>query len=123
MSIAVRAPRAQARDAGLRRYLQQVNAFPLLRPEEERTFAQQVRNNDDALAMSRLSTSHLRLVVKVARHYNAFGLPMSELIAEGNLGMVGAIRALIPIGVLAYRPSLSGPFGRRSRNTCSATGR
>jgi RNA polymerase sigma-32 factor len=96
MTIAIRLQR-EAVDAGpLPRYLRQVRAFPLLAPEEERALARKAQRDEDAAAVARLTTSHLRLVAKVARRYSSFGLPMSELIAEGNLGMVRAVQRFDP---------------------------
>jgi RNA polymerase sigma-32 factor len=76
--------------------MRRVRAFPLLAPEEERALARKARQDEDAAAVARLTTSHLRLVAKVARRYSSFGLPMSELIAEGNLGMVRAVQRFDP---------------------------
>jgi len=96
MTTAIR-PRREGVEAGaLPRYLRQVRAFPLLEAEEERELARKARHDEDAVAVARLTTSHLRLVAKVARRYSAFGLPMSELIAEGNLGMVRAVQRFDP---------------------------
>ena len=73
-------------------YMRQIRAFTLLAPEEERALVRKAQQDEDAAAVARLATSHLRLVVKVAKRCSAFGLPMSELIAEGNLGMVRAVQ-------------------------------
>jgi RNA polymerase sigma-32 factor len=96
MTVAIHSPRTRALDPVLLRYLQQVNAFPLLEPEEERALARQVQDESDAAAIARLTMSHLRLVAKVAKHYSASGLPMNELIAEGSLGMVRAVQRFDP---------------------------
>jgi RNA polymerase sigma-32 factor len=96
MTVAFHAPRMRAQDPTLPQFLRQVNAFPLLQPEEERALVRQAQSEGDAAAIARLTTSHLRLVTKVARRCNAFGLPMNELIAEGNLGMVRAVRRFDP---------------------------
>ena len=73
-------------------YMRQIRAFTLLAPEEERALVRKAQQDEDAAAVARLATSHLRLVVKMAKRCSAFGLPMSELIAEGNLGMVRAVQ-------------------------------
>jgi len=96
MTVAIRTLRLAPQDGGLPRYLQQVRAFPLLELEEERELARRAREQNDADAMNRLTTSHLRLVAKVARRYSSYGLPISELIAEGNLGMVRAVMRFDP---------------------------
>ena len=96
MTTAIRPQRKDVEAGALPRYLRQVRAFPLLEPEEERALAQRARGDGDAAAAARLTTSHLRLVAKVARRYSSFGLPMSELIAEGNLGMVRAVQRFDP---------------------------
>ena len=96
MTTATRAPREPFEAGALPRYMRRVRAFPLLAPEEERALARKAQQDEDAAAVARLTTSHLRLVAKVARRYSSFGLPMSELIAEGNLGMVRAVQRFDP---------------------------
>ena len=96
MATAVRDLRQPLEAGALPRYLRQVRAFPLLEPEEERALARRAQQDEDAAAVARLTTSHLRLVAKVAKRYSSFGLPMSELIAEGNLGMVRAVQRFDP---------------------------
>jgi RNA polymerase sigma-32 factor len=77
-------------------YLQQVRAFPLLQPDEELALARRMRAEADGEPAHRLVTSHLRLVAKVARRYRGYGLPESELIAEGNLGLIRAVMRFDP---------------------------
>src|SRR5215472_13010307 len=96
MATAMRAPREPVGARALPRYLRQVHSFPLLAPEEERALARKAEHDEDATAVARLTTSHLRLVAKVARRYSSFGLPLSDLIAEGNLGMVRAVQRFDP---------------------------
>ena len=96
MTTTMRALREPVEVGALPRYLRQIRAFPLLAPEEERALVRKAQQDEDAAAVARLATSHLRLVVKVAKRYSAFGLPMSELIAEGNLGMVRAVQRFDP---------------------------
>jgi RNA polymerase sigma-32 factor len=83
-------------DQHLARYLQQVRKFPMLEPDEEFMLAQRWREHKDPEAAHRLVTSHLRLVAKIAMGYRGYGLPMSELIAEGNLGMIRAVKRFDP---------------------------
>ncbi len=97
MTVAYHAPRMRGRDPVLGQFLRQANAFPLLQAEEERALAREARGEGGAAAIARLTTSHLRLVTKVARRYYAFGLPLNEPIAEGSLGMVQAVRRLDPM--------------------------
>jgi RNA polymerase sigma-32 factor len=78
-------------DAGLKRYLAEINRIPLLEQEEEFSLARRCREHGDRDAADRLVTSHLRLVVKVALGYRGYGLPLPELISEGNLGLMQAI--------------------------------
>jgi len=92
MTTTMRALREPVEVGALPRYLRQIRAFPLLAPEEERALVRKAQQDEDAAAVARLATSHLRLVVKMAKRCSAFGLPMSELIAEGNLGMVRAVQ-------------------------------
>ena len=83
-------------DVGLKRYIGEVNRIPLLEEEEEFSLARRVREQGDRDAAHRLVTSHLRLVVKVALGYRGYGLPVAELISEGNLGLMQAIERFDP---------------------------
>jgi RNA polymerase sigma-32 factor len=78
-------------DSGLKRYIRQINQIPLLQPEEELLLGRRVREQGDRDAADRLVTSHLRLVVKVALGYRGYGLPLAELISEGNIGLIQAV--------------------------------
>jgi len=80
----------------LTRYLQEIRKFPLLTPQEELDLSRQWRKNEDTSAAHRLVTSHLRLVAKIAMGYRGYGLPVSELISEGNIGMMQAVRRFDP---------------------------
>lgn len=81
---------------GLRRYLQEIAKFPLLEPKEEIDLSKRWRDHGDIEAAHRLVTSHLRLVAKIAFKYRGYGLPVGELIAEGNIGMMQAIKRFDP---------------------------
>ncbi|MBM3584528.1 MAG: RNA polymerase sigma factor RpoH [Alphaproteobacteria bacterium] len=87
---------ALASDAGLGRYLQEIRRFPMLEPEEEYMLAKSWREHGDADAAHRLVTSHLRLVAKIAMGYRGYGLPISELISEGNVGLMQAVKRFEP---------------------------
>jgi RNA polymerase sigma-32 factor len=83
-------------EGGLSRYLQEIRKFPLLEPEEEYMLAKRWREHGDVEAAHRMVTSHLRLVAKIAMGYRGYGLPVSELIAEGNIGMMQAVKRFEP---------------------------
>jgi RNA polymerase sigma-32 factor len=85
-----------AREGGLQRYLQEIRKFPLLDPGEEYMLAKRWREHDDPEAAHRLVTSHLRLVAKIAMGYRGYGLPLAELISEGNVGMMQAVKRFDP---------------------------
>ena len=81
---------------GLARYLQEIRKFPLLDQGEEHMLAKRWREHGDPDAAQRLVTSHLRLVAKIAMGYRGYGLPLSELISEGNVGMMQAVKRFDP---------------------------
>ncbi len=83
-------------EQGLRRYLQEIAKFPMLTQKEEYDLSMQWKNHGDMSAAHRLVTSHLRLVAKIAFKYRGYGLPVGELIAEGNIGMMQAIKRFEP---------------------------
>jgi len=80
----------------LRRYLQEIAKFPLLTLKEEQDLSRRWRDAGDIEAAHRLVTSHLRLVAKIAFKYKGYGLPMGDLIAEGNIGMMQAVKRFDP---------------------------
>ena len=83
-------------EGNLARYLQEIRKFPMLEKEEEYMLAKSWREHDDIEAAHRLVTSHLRLVAKIAMGYRGYGLPIGELISEGNLGMMQAVKRFDP---------------------------
>ncbi len=83
-------------DGNLSRYLQDIRKFPMLSPEEELALAQRWRTSEDTEAAHKLVTSHLRLVAKIAMGYRGYGLPIGELIGEGNVGMMQAVKRFDP---------------------------
>ncbi len=89
-------PSITAGEGGLNRYLAEIRRFPMLRPDEEYTLAKQWREDGDREAAHRLVTSHLRLVAKIAMGYRGYGLPISEIISEGNVGLMQAVKRFEP---------------------------
>jgi len=85
-----------APEGNLSRYLQEIRKFPMLQPEEEFRLAKNWRDDGDEQAAHRLVTSHLRLVAKIAMGYRGYGLPVGELISEGNVGMMQAVKRFDP---------------------------
>jgi RNA polymerase sigma-32 factor len=85
-----------ASEGALARYLQEIRRFPMLAADEEYMLAKRWREHNDPEAAHRLVTSHLRLVAKIAMGYRGYGLPLSELISEGNVGMMQAVKRFDP---------------------------
>jgi len=83
-------------EGNLSRYLQQVRRFPMLEAGEEYMLAKRWREHDDLEAAQKLVTSHLRLVAKIAMGYRGYGLPLAELISEGNVGLMQAVKRFEP---------------------------
>ena len=83
-------------EGNLGRYLQDIRKFPMLEPDQEFMLAQRWRQHEDLNAAHQLVTSHLRLVAKIAMGYRGYGLPLSELISEGNVGMMQAVKRFDP---------------------------
>ncbi|MEX0627347.1 MAG: sigma-70 family RNA polymerase sigma factor, partial [Cucumibacter sp.] len=83
-------------ESGLTRYLQEIRKFPMLEPGEEFMLAKRYREHQDSEAAHRLITSHLRLVAKIAMGYRGYGLPISEVISEGNVGLMHAVKRFEP---------------------------
>ena len=81
-------PAIASGEAGLARYLDEIRKFPMLAPDEEYMLAKAYREHGDRDAAHRLVTSHLRLVAKIAMGYRGYGLPIGEVISEGNVGLM-----------------------------------
>jgi RNA polymerase sigma-32 factor len=85
-----------ASESGLARYLQEIKRFPMLEPQEEYMLAKRWREHGDREAAHKLVTSHLRLVAKIAMGYRGYGLPIGEVISEGNVGLMQAVKRFEP---------------------------
>jgi RNA polymerase sigma-32 factor len=83
-------------EGGLSRYLQEIRQFPMLQPDEEYMLAKRWKEHGDREAAHKLITSHLRLVAKMAMGYRGYGLPTSEIISEGNVGLMQAVKRFEP---------------------------
>lgn len=83
-------------ESGLTRYLEEIRRFPMLQPQEEYMLAKSWREHGDRDAAHKLVTSHLRLVAKIAMGYRGYGLPISEVISEGNVGLMQAVKRFEP---------------------------
>jgi RNA polymerase sigma-32 factor len=82
--------------AGLARYLEEIRRFPMLEPDEEYMLAKRWQKHGDSDAAQRLITSHLRLVARIAMGYRGYGLPIGEVISEGNVGLMQAVKRFEP---------------------------
>src|ERR1700761_6695175 len=87
---------ALSSEGGLSRYLSEIRKFPLLTPEDEYMFAKRWKEHEDPEAARRLVPSHLRLVAKIAMGYRGYGLPVSEIVSEGNVGLMQAFKRFDP---------------------------
>jgi RNA polymerase sigma-32 factor len=83
-------------DASLNRYMSEIRKFPVLKPEQEYMLAKRFQQHGDPKAAEQLVTSHLRLVSKIAMGYRGYGLPVSELISEGNIGLMQGVKKFDP---------------------------
>jgi RNA polymerase sigma-32 factor len=89
-------PAIASGEGGLSRYLQEIRQFPMLAPEEEFMLAKRWKEHADSKAAERMITSHLRLVAKIAMGYRGYGLPIGEVISEGNVGLMQAVKRFEP---------------------------
>jgi RNA polymerase sigma-32 factor len=89
-------PAITAGDTGLVRYMEEIRRFPMLEPDEEYMLAKRYAEHDDRDAAHKLVTSHLRLVAKIAMGYRGYGLPIGEVISEGNVGLMQAVKKFEP---------------------------
>jgi RNA polymerase sigma-32 factor len=96
MSTATSLPALSSIEGGLSRYLAEIRRFPMLEPQQEYMLAKAWRDHGDVDAAHKLVTSHLRLVAKIAMGYRGYGLPVGELISEGNVGMMQAVKRFDP---------------------------
>ncbi len=85
-----------ASESGLARYLAEIRKFPMLEPQEEYMLAKRWREHEDPQAAHKLVTSHLRLVAKIAMGYRGYGLPIGEIVSEGNVGLMQAVKRFEP---------------------------
>jgi RNA polymerase sigma-32 factor len=85
-----------ASDSALAQYLAEIRKFPMLEPQEEYMLAKRWREHEDPQAAQRLITSHLRLVARVAMGYRGYGLPIGEIVSEGNIGLMQAVKRFEP---------------------------
>jgi RNA polymerase sigma-32 factor len=85
-----------AASGGLARYLEEIRRFPMLEPQEEYMLAKRWREYEDTEAAQRLITSHLRLVARIAMGYRGYGLPIGEVVSEGNVGLMQAVKRFDP---------------------------
>lgn len=83
-------------DNGLSRYMQEIRKFPMLEPDEEFMLGKRYQEHEDSAAAHKMITSHLRLVAKIAMGYRGYGLPISEVISEGNVGLMQAVKRFDP---------------------------
>ena len=83
-------------EGGLSRYLEEIRRFPMLQPQEEYMLAKRYAEHEDTKAAHKLVTSHLRLVAKIAMGYRGYGLPIGEVISEGNVGLMQAVKKFEP---------------------------
>src|ERR1700739_5068139 len=103
-----------AGESGLSRYLAEIKRFPMLEPQEEYMLAKRWREHNDREAAHKLVTSHLRLVAKIAMGYRGYGLPIGEVISEGNVGLMQAVKRFEP--AKGFRPAASAMWGISAGN-------
>src|SRR2546422_951351 len=102
-------------ESGLARYIEEIRRVPMLEPQDEYMLAKRWREHDDLEAVHKLVNSHLRLVIKIAKGYRGYGLPISELISEGNVGLIQAVKR--------FEPAKGVPLATQSMLWIQASGR
>ncbi|PZR33414.1 RNA polymerase sigma factor RpoH [Caulobacter segnis] len=95
-TMAVNSLSVMSPDGGLSRYLTEIRKFPMLSKDEEFMLAQRWKEHQDPQAAHKMVTSHLRLVAKIAMGYRGYGLPIGEVISEGNVGLMQAVKKFEP---------------------------
>jgi RNA polymerase sigma-32 factor len=95
-SMAIASLPVMSAEGGLSRYLEEIRRFPMLEPNEEFMLAKRWREHGDRDAAHKLVTSHLRLVAKIAMGYRGYGLPIGEVVSEGNVGLMQAVKRFEP---------------------------
>src|SRR5919201_2179517 len=96
LSMAANALAVMLPEGGLSRYLSEIRKFPMLAKDEEFMLAKRWQEHEDSQAAQRLVTSHLRLVARIAMGYRGYGLPIGEVISEGNVGLMQAVKKFDP---------------------------
>ena len=112
-----------ASESGLARYLAEIRKFPMLEPQEEYMLAKRWREHEDPQAAHKLVTSHLRLVAKIAMGYRGYGLPIGEIVSEGNVGLMQAVKRFEPERGFASPLTRCGGSGPPSKNIFFVHGR
>lgn len=110
-------------EINMARYLQSIRKFPILEQDEEFELATRYKETKDEKIAYKLVTSHLRLVVKVVSKYRGYGLPLGEMISEGNIGLLYAVDKFEPSRGFVFPPMLCGGLRPRYRNIFSIRGR
>ena len=95
-NIAMASLPSVAGSGGLSRYLEEIRRFPMLEPQEEYMLAKRWQEHEDTEAAQKLVTSHLRLVARIAMGYRGYGLPIGEVVSEGNVGLMQAVKRFDP---------------------------
>jgi RNA polymerase sigma-32 factor len=96
MAKSMNLPMISDAEGSLNRYLQEIRKFPMLEPNEEFMLGKRWKEHGDTKAAHKLITSHLRLVAKIAMGYRGYGLPIGEVISEGNIGLMQAVKKFEP---------------------------
>src|ERR1700723_1716448 len=104
MNAPIHLPALKGGDGNLALYLREIRKFPVLDPNEEYILAKSWKEHGDLQAAHKLVTSHLRLVAKIAMGYRGYGLPLSQLISQGNVGMMQAVKRFDPVSGFRLAP-------------------